>query len=270
MRSRSRTGYFVAISVGLAANALAATVPAELQGPVQSSARLGMTLYVHDAAASRATDALLNHGELSKHDQVRGWLTSVADDRRSVSVVFVGEVDRRPAAFLLSKVPAVSGNLEVNRFPQPVELTGDLLSLWRARELAVKLFESETDLCAEHYNPVVFSNEKDERDTILVYFLPAPERVGVAITGGHIRYEIARDGSQILSRKQVGDGCTEVQIDEGTLPYLSLVRPSEAVPSEIEVYLSRQYSRPIVVTTLKSNLTWKVDGPRIEIADLQQ
>src|SRR6185369_1717739 len=85
---------FAILALTLAVNALASEIPAEFQEPVHVAGQLGMTLYVMDSAASRASDRLVEDGITNPDRAIQGWLTSVDEDKRHVSVVFVGTQER--------------------------------------------------------------------------------------------------------------------------------------------------------------------------------
>src|SRR6185295_4185150 len=150
-RSMNATGarkIFAILALTLAVNALASEIPAEFQEPVHVAGQLGMTLYVMDSAASRASDRLVEDGIANPDRAIQGWLTSVDEDKRHVSVVFVGTQEAVPVALYMVDVPLMAGEMKVKTFREPVPLKGSLLNLWQARQLATKSLEARDDLCA--------------------------------------------------------------------------------------------------------------------------
>jgi len=261
---------FAILALTLAVNALASEIPAEFQEPVHVAGQLGMTLYVMDSAASRASDRLVEDGIANPDRAIQGWLTSVDEDKRHVSVVFVGTQEAVPVALYMVDVPLMAGEMKVKTFREPVPLKGSLLNLWQARQLATKSLEARDDLCAKHYNTVVFQFAEGGKDEILVYFLPAAEKPDIDIVGGYLLYVVSREGSKILSERQFEKTCRQIALGSDQPGKRTVFRAGQTVPSEIDVYLSRAFSQPVDVVTAANKIHWRVDGPQITVVPSQK
>jgi len=259
----ARWGFLLVMLNVFAATAVA-DVPAEYRNAVRNAAELGMTLFVHDAAASRASDVMVERGIAARDRRIRGWLTAIADDRQSVSVIFIGDDSNTPAALYRIAIPMIEGKTEVDELKSPRLLRGSLLSSWRARQNAVRDFESRGDRCSDHYNTVVFPDERTSPLTILVYFLATSEKPDSAMMGGNFRYEFSEDGGLLKSRKAFSESCAELPLVGRSPSLLKIYHPFESAPTEFDVYLSRLHTLQLVVET-ESSLAWKVDGPKITL-----
>src|SRR5262245_30648994 len=97
------------IALSLSAVGSARDVPVEYRAVVDSAIRGGAAIYVHDAAASRATDELARRKILKRDKRLRGWLTDLAPGEAGIDVTFVGEEDGAFVAIHRVRVPFGDG-----------------------------------------------------------------------------------------------------------------------------------------------------------------
>ena len=262
----------LALALGLAASQSPAEVPAEYREAVTRAETLGTAIYVHDSAGARATDELIDRGLLEKDKRLRGWITALPPNSDSVLVTFVGEDGGTTKALYRILVPpnAQPPHFEALKPAQP--LTDTERALFAARTLAVAQLNNDKDRCAASYNSVVLPIERAGDPFILVYLLAATNEPGVVVAGGHIRYEVSPDGTHIEGQRTFTRSCMEIPPEpkDKKVAAVMLTHLLDPTPTEIHVFLSREYRRPFFIGTAENDLVWRVDGSHINLMDQQK
>jgi hypothetical protein len=232
---------------------------------------LGTSIYVHDSAASRATDELIRRGFVDTDKRIRGWITAMNGSADAVIVTFVGDVDGTPHALYRVSVPPADAEPGFEVLKPAQSLTHVERALYAARTLAIADLKKQKDLCAETYNTVVLPLQRQGDPVILVYALAATDKPGVVVAGGHIRYSISADGARIEGQRTFTKSCMVMSPDDAADPKnveaMVLTHLLDPVPTEIHVFLSRLHKRPFYIGTSMNQLVWKVDGSVIQLMD---
>ena len=244
-------------------------IPAQYAKAVDRANQLGQLIYLHDSAASRATDELMRRGILEKDKRLRGWLTDQVGDSDEVIVSFVGEDLRNPVVLYFLNV---SGDRPPEfKSPDPAApLDAAHRGRWLAREAAKKLLVARTDRCGESYNTVVLPAASDGSSGIRVYFLAATSQPDLMIAGGHFLYEFNADGTKLKSQRAFTRSCIDISLkadpEKGELKAITLTHLLDPTPTEIHTFLSRNYGQNIYLGTTGNSMMWIIMGGNIVAA----
>ncbi|HEV7609813.1 MAG TPA: hypothetical protein VGO61_20930 [Steroidobacteraceae bacterium] len=241
----------------------AAEMPGEYREAVDRAAMLGTAIFVHDAAAARATDELFRRRVIKKDKRLRGWITDIAQNPSGVIVTFVGEEGGSAQALYRVRVPAGEAPLVYEALKPAQPLSDSERARFAARTLAIGQFTKRPERCAKSYNTVVLPMARPGDPFILVYLLAATDEPGVVIAGGHVRYEVSPDGAHIEGERTFTKTCFEMPHDKDAVA-LTMTHLLDPTPTEIQVFLSRLHDVPLYVSTVQSGMMWLVDGSRIE------
>jgi hypothetical protein len=132
------------------------------------------------------------------------------------------------------------------------------LGLIRARE-AVK--RDHVPPCEDAYS-VVAMPAADDSGQVWVYQLRVPPFSARLPIGQHMRYTFDAAGTNLVQQRDYARRCnllfTETR-DHGEV--YSYSATGESLPSEIHVFLSLRYGKPLFIATLSNNMYWHVtDG----------
>lgn len=160
----------------------------------------GRLLAEYDAAAGRATDAVL-----ATHPQEGTSNRYIARETEVGWVVDFGRLNATGDKFLIVREAVQSGSFgqfRVKNFDPAREDTGWNLAAARGIETAMRDFHG-TD---RPYNVAVLP----VRDGgMYVYLYPAQVKDGVYPLGADVRYRISRDGTKIVEKRQMHKGIIE-------------------------------------------------------------
>ena len=110
--------------------------------------------------------------------------------------------------------------------------------MWRARQLAA---HSKFRACSDRYNSVVL--QAPDSENWLVYLLAATVKRELVI-GGHHRFLVSADGSEILEAKALSQSCLTIPFDpKSQMVVFTQIASDE--PLETSVLLSLQVDKPI-------------------------
>jgi len=239
-------------------------IPAKFQEAVARANQLGRQIFVHDLAASRATDVLFERKALPDDKRVRGWLTDLFDKngKPGILVTFVGETDRGTMALYRVLVFFDNGESEFARLDTPLNLEESQQARWKARGAAIQLIEARKDLCGERYNSVVLPAPIDASDGIRVYMLAATSQPDLMIAGGHFLYEYSADGKTLMSQRAFTRSCIDIPLaadpEKGELKAVTLTHLLDPTPTEIHVFMSRNYGKTMMLATTQNSLAWVI------------
>jgi hypothetical protein len=241
----------------------AAETPGEYREAVDRAVVLGTALFVHDAAAARATDELFRRRVIKKDKRLRGWITEVARNPNGVIVTFVGEEGGEPRALYRVRIPTGDAPLVYEALKPAQPLSDSERGRFAARTLAIDEFAKRPERCAKSYNTVVLPMERPGDPFILVYLLAATDRDDLIVAGGHVRYEVSPDGAHIEGERPFTKACFDMPKDKKAVA-LTMTHLLDPTPTEVHVFLSRLHQVPLYVSTVPSGIVWLVDGSRIE------
>jgi hypothetical protein len=250
-------------------------IPPQYSGAVERANRIGWQIYLHDFAAARATDALFEHKALPADTRVRGWLTETleAGEDAGIDVTFIGEEAGKALALYRVEVAAGDRPIEYQALTPAAPLTDVQAAAWKARATAEQALGKRTDLCGERYNPVVLPANTPGIDGIRVYMLAATTQPDLMVAGGHFLYEFTSDGARLKSERAFTRACIDMPIKEdpakGKLQALTLTHLLDPTPTEIHVFLGRNYGKSLYLATTQNAMMWIImDGRIIAAKDL--
>jgi hypothetical protein len=241
-----------ALLIGSAAQATAPDpAPIEEWSP-QTVLAMGRAIYDHDTAAWVATDAMLEHLDERRRSAIRGWI--VNPDGSDFVVRFVGGsgvarpiVDVRVSEGQVVSVDNGRGTLSAQEAAQ-----------FRARETAKA--NVGPLLCSSRMNTVVIDDP--DSDDWLVWLLTSTTEHRMVPVGGHYRFRISADGSQLIRRDLLSRSCLTLERSEADTSGLFVTHIVSSAPVETHVFLSLQNDLPFYV--LAGGQTFVVDGDRVE------
>ncbi|EKT4087405.1 TPA: hypothetical protein QDZ99_001815 [Stenotrophomonas maltophilia] len=212
---------------------------------------LGRSLFEHDLAAERATDALVAKG-MRKDDRVAGWVTEQRDNRYVVSIL------GGDSSVLYRVVTDDKGTLAgpVQTLSPPEPLSPYEAGAAAARALALS---SKFQACSKNYNTVVLPNVDGTANAWSVYLLPGTFDPAAVPLGGSHRVEIADE--KITSSRPYTLSCITLQRPprKGAMMVTHLLDPT---PTEVHVYWSLWARAPLFVSTAK-DVIWKIENGHI-------
>jgi hypothetical protein len=245
--------------------------PAEFANAVTRAEEIGARLHLHDWAAARATDMLVERKFMETDPRIRGWLTDEFEegDDLGVIVTFVGEVDGRDMSLYRIRV-SPRGEPAFEKLQPEIPLDDSQLARLRARSDAKRLLAERQDLCGEAYNTVVLPAVPATGDRILVYMLAATTQSDALVVGGHHLYEYSADGEKLISDRAFTRSCMEMphgQNPNGKVEAMSLTHLLDGSPTEMHVFLNRTVGQPLFLLTTTNGLVWVIKDGRILSAE---
>jgi hypothetical protein len=131
--------------------------------------------------------------------------------------------------------------------------------MWKARQLATS---SEFRACSSSYNSVILPYEKDGEPVWRVYLLAASQQLNELVMGGHHRFTISSDGTEILQQEALSKACMTMQVASNiAAPMTTHILDDE--PIETHVFTSLDYHLPVYVATAMG--LYSVTGTSIEL-----
>lgn len=204
---------------------------------------IGKAIYRHDVAAWVATDVLLAHlGDRPPPAGLMGWI--VIDQGPDQLVRFIRkDGDTLRAAYDIPVHDGVAGS--------PVEVSDalppDQVARATARQTAINNIGRLR--CSAQLNTVVLDDP--DSDGWLVWLLTSTTDANIVPVGGHYRFRISADGSTVLRRDMLSNGCINIPrqgADENGQPAaLGVSQIVSNGPVETHVFLSLQNRLPIYV-----------------------
>lgn len=242
--------------------------PAEFANAVSRAEEIGARLHLHDWAAARATDMLVERKFMETDPRLRGWLTDEFGDGDDLGVIvtFVGEVEGRDMGLYRIRV-SPRGESTFEKLQPGIPLDDSQLARLRARSDARRLLAERKDLCGEAYNSVVLPAVPATGDRILVYMLAATTQSNALVVGGHHLYEYSADGAKLVSDRAFTRSCMEMQLPEGEIEAMSLTHLLDASPTELHVFLNRTSRQMLLLLTTTNGLMWVIKDGRILSAE---
>ena len=245
---------------------IACNIPEDLQEQVMSSQFFGGLLRIHDIAAWQTTDLLKEAGAFKEKNipgQMQGWLTFNEPD--SINVRYFAKKGNEIVAFTqadLDKSSMKAINNEI--FKTPIPATERELTMLRALNTAKtrKLLN-----CSGPFNSVVIPFKVADKEEIRIYLF-SPWINDTAPLGGHHLLLASKDGSEITNLYSQTNSCVNFDpkaLSDKNLKLLGISHLTSDTPTEMHVFMSLQYKKPIMVGTASNGVTWKVDGNKISL-----
>jgi hypothetical protein len=244
------------------ARRIACNIPADLQQQVESAELIGIQLRKHDMAAWLTSDALRGRGAFKKvPGELQGWLA--VESEQSIIVRYYVKKDGAMFVFAeasmgLNSFKSDQGTTYLPLRPASVEE----LAMLSARVAAIK---SNKLNCSEPFNSVIIPFTENDQKEIRVYLF-SPWTETIAPIGGHHLIKFKPDGKEVISEYSQTNTC--LNFDPrllSTMDSFTTLHTTSDTPTEIHIFLSLQYRKPIYVTTTSNGITWKVDINRIRV-----
>jgi TonB family protein len=224
--------------------------------------RRGRDMYEYSVAAARAKAALVRMGHLS---ELRHYI--VAPERNGSSVRFL---DDRERVFADVLVDLFSPELEqVTVHEAPIPLPADQHEMWSARVAAVSLSrERHLSGCTENAAFVVLPSLEADRSWD-VYVLSVSPGSSVVPIGGHYRISISRD-PKISPQLYAYSGSCASPTSSSDSQRVMITETKARTPTEVHIYLSLLYRRPLAVAIHDDGGLWFVENGRMRRAESRQ
>ncbi len=219
---------------------------------------LASAMYAQDQLAWKATDVVLaERGQDGMEDDgVRGWITVEGDTADTVRFIHPG--DDGPE--VLYDVIFAEGQEPALYAPATPVLTPEELAQYNARMLALENIETP---CSETYNTVAL--KEPGSDNWLVWAMASTTEPNVAVTGGHYRFTISADGSEIEQADRLFRGCMELSqrdAPEGQNAFASTSHVVSLTPVETHLFANLYHPFFRYVGTMDGT-AWKMEGGRL-------
>jgi hypothetical protein len=149
--------------------------------------------------------------------------------------------------------------------PATPVLTPEELTQYNARMLAL---DNIDDACSKTYNTIVLPDP--ESDNWLVWAIAATTEPGVMVVGGHYRFTVAEDGSEILRTDRFFTGCLNLSspdVPRGAQSFHSVGHVISLTPLETHVFTSLGWPDQFYVGT-NDGKAWRLDKGRITSVDV--
>jgi hypothetical protein len=251
------------------ARRIACNIPAGLQEKVTHAEAIGLELRKHDLAAWKTSDALINAKAFkSLPGEMLGWLSFDAGNAINVRY-FAKNKDAigvfAEAGMDLQTLQSSKGNI----FPALRPASKEELAMLHARRIAMNAKRLN---CSEApFNSVILllnNNEKgNESKEIHVYLLSPWTNRNIPL-GGHHLIKFKPDGKEIISEFSQTKACLNNDPSKfKNMAGFMVTHINSDTPTEMHVFMSLQYKKPIFVITPANQITWKVDNGSIYLED---
>jgi len=246
-------------------------IPEEYRMAVATASQRGIAMFLHDAAAARASDELMARKVFERDHRLEGWLTDLVADKHAVIVDFIGTESGKQAVLYRVQVPMGDAGLGFEAFQPAAPLSESQQARWRARQQASAEISKRDDLCSAQYNSVVISPDPAPDGLIHVYMLAATAEPGVIVAGGHFRYDYSPDGKLLEAQRAFTKSCFNIDAPDkkkGKPVAFMLTHLLDPTPTAIHVFLSRLHGQAVYVMTEAGN--WLVDGAEIKFLERRE
>jgi hypothetical protein len=232
-------------------------ISCEIPGPfrrqvLESEAR-AYRIRMHDLAAWLSTDALREQQAFEKIPGVpAGWLTREVTS--GIDIRYFTSIEGRQHAFAEAHLDI--GKLKISssrRLAEPEPATEDELRLLRARATAMAAQRLQ---CTRALNTVIL--EEPGFREIRVYLFSGWDETAAPL-GGHSRFLISPDGGTVVEAFQQTRSCLNYPSRMDPKQMLLVSDLHSGPPSELQVFLQRQYEVPLVVRMMGDDSTWKIE-----------
>lgn len=229
-------------------------IPGPLRREVIDAELRGHRLRNHDLAAWLSTDALQ---ELHAFDDLggkpNGWVTTEIEGGIGIRY-FLRQDDGQLFAFASAVLDGERMEIRDAKPLKPLE-PADARELRLLKARATALAEDRLQ-CTSTVNTVIL--EEPGLDQVRVYVFSAWNEQAAPL-GGHSRLLVSSDGSKLLDSFQQTKTCLNYPSKLDPKGMLLVSDLHSGPPSELQVFLQRQYGVPLVVRTFDEDMVWKID-----------
>ncbi len=214
-----------------------APVSPEEQARADRAERIGALIFEQNAAAARATDALVVAA--GPKPPVHGWVTRVSSE--GATTTFLGA----DGTEVVYEVVATAGaEPTVTKVDPPHPLDTEGAAILRAQTTARHAIQTR---CGDTYNPVVLPAALVGKDGWLVYLLGASTRPDVYVLAGHHLVRVSADGSAVLEDVPLSGSCIVSPRRPQSRDMLLLSRTIGDMPTEADYYTALEYKTRMAV-----------------------
>ena len=226
---------------------------------IERAESLGRQIYTQDLYAAQATTLLLAHGLDPIEIGTLGWITESRRD--GCAVTFVGGDSEQWRSVC---VVTFTEHAEPNIILVDRDLAETQSAMFNARQLALGSIEKS---CSDAYNTVVLP--RDGEPGWLAYALAATSDPNLILVGGHYRVTVSADGRTVLERRSFTKDCMVLKRPQDMGPDVDVAAYTlghvlDDTPTEIHVFLSLLYGKPLYVVTADRRF-WYIEGGKIRI-----
>jgi hypothetical protein len=251
------------------AKRIACNIPSDLQEKIAHAETIGMELRKHDLAAWKTSDALIEAKAFkSLPGDMQGWLSFDAGNAINVRY-FAKNKDAigvfAEAGMDLQTLQSDKGNI----FPALRPASTQELAMLQARRNAIN--PKRLNCSDAPFNSVILPVKKNEKENsveeIHVYLLSPWTNNNIPL-GGHHLIKFKPDGKEIISEFSQTKAC--LNNDPNKFKNMSAFMVSHInsdTPTEMHVFMSLQYKKPIYVITPTNQMTWKIENGSIYLKD---
>jgi hypothetical protein len=224
--------------------------------------RIGREIFLHDVVNARATDVLRAQGVEPRRAGAHSYVE--VPDGDGLRVIWVrGATDPEAVVQVRWLAPRL-GHPIAERLDPPERLEGETLARRKARRVAmVEPFPR----CETAYNAVVLPASLGGEPGYYVYFLAATTQPAAFVLAGHVLVHV-RDPNDAARNevRPLSKSCMVLPPERGQgAEDPSAIAVSHFLgdrPSEVHVYTSLLYRRPVYVYTVSNDRLWRIDAPK--------
>jgi hypothetical protein len=226
---------------------------------IAQAEELGRLIYEKDIAAWTATDQLLiDLGDDLSGLPLRGWVTD--EDEHHYRVNFIGEQDGETKIYYQAWTQGKSV-IKAKTYPQGIALNPKQSSMWRARKL---VSQQKFMQCASRYNTVVIPYDDAGIAKIYVYLFASTTDPNKIMIGGHHRYSVSSDGTEVLANISFSNSCLQLNNHPDAIAMVvSHVKTN--YPQEHHVFASLSHGITLYVMIPATDILYMIENGKITV-----
>jgi hypothetical protein len=238
--------------------------------PITQAMEEGAQLYLHDRAASVATDTVVAERRRFRRieSKLGGWITEeLAGERIRVSFLDKPERNAEATRQVLIRVIVDQADKPIGKpqwlaKPEPA-------SAWEtaaANALQAAKTADAFEPCVERYNSVVLPRHAtgDDAGGLTVWMLPATMVAEEIPFGGAFRFEFDPAGQTLQRSRTFTRTCGPMPHPGANAQALMVSHLLDPIPTALHVWISLQHRLPLFVLT-KDGRMWAVEGAQIRL-----
>jgi hypothetical protein len=233
--------------------------PTDLRQAVALSEKLGRAIFDVDEVSAKATDTLRAGVSAEELASVRGWVAVAGPWWKIAFVVADGSAKPNKVGFEvnfpLGERPLMT-RARVTRVQPPRAMDTEEARQWRAKGTAEAAVQQR---CRKDMNYVVLPAALAGQRGLLVYLLASTDQAETQVWGGHQRFHLNEDGTQVLDQLRLSQ-CMPLVSSKGVSHY-TLGTPFFDAPNEGHVFSALSNRTDLYLGTRRG--IWKVDASGI-------
>ena len=254
------------LSVAIPIIGSAKASPKHYADEILQAETLGKIIYDKDIAAWVGTDNMLaDLGNDVSGLPIQGWVTDIDEGRYRVN--FLGEKNGEAKIYYQAWVKGKKVEKTVT-FTQGIPLTPSQMAMWTARQLALK---QKFKRCSNNYNTVVVPYEHAGEKKLYVYLFASTTDPLKAVFGGHYRYSMSSDGTEVKNHIAFTNSC--IAIDKKQVPGSSsleammITHLKSNYPQEHHVFIALSHGVPVLVSAAHTNVVYNISLGKIRVVE---